>query len=411
MDSKITNLLSQESNRQNEGIELIASENYPSKDVRSACGSIAICKYAEGYPNHRYYGGCSNIDQIEQLAIDRICKLFNCNYANVQPHCGSTANMAAYRALLPHGGKILSLDLNSGGHLTHGSPVSFSSKQYEFNFYHLDENGMIDFEDVEKQIERFEPDVVLCGFSAYPYMINFNRFRTIVDNWSLILKKKIYLMADIAHIAGLVIAGEHPSPFPACDIVTSTTHKTLRGPRGGIILWNDNSLSKRINSAVFPHLQGGPLENIIAAKAIMAFEDSKPEFKEYIRNVRINTLTARDVLQEFGAEVSGTDNHLFLLNTIKSYGLTGFEAQKRLEEVNITTNKNMIPGDKLTPAETSGLRIGLAAVTSRGITEDKVRDLFRSIHLYLKGDLDKETLKKIVKSITDTLLDVDELVY
>ena len=407
MDNEIKNLLSFESKRQNEGIELIASENYPSKEVREACGSVAICKYAEGYPNHRYYGGCANIDAIESIAINRICKLFNCNFANVQPHCGSTANFAAYHALLPMGGKILSLDLNSGGHLTHGSPVSFSSDLYHFFFYHLDSTGHIDYEDLKNQIELIEPDVVLCGASAYPYIIDFDKIRSIINECN----PYIYLMADIAHIAGLVAAGRHPSPFPACDVVTSTTHKTLRGPRGGIIMWNNENLSKRINSAVFPYSQGGPLENIIAAKATMALEAASDNFKTYIDNVLINTHVACETLSNLGAVVSGTENHLFLLNTLASFGLTGKDAQEKLELVKITTNKNMIPGDTLSPAKTSGLRIGLAAMTSRGMNAEQVKILFKKIYYYLKGEISTEEISQTVKDITSKLKDIDNLVY
>ena len=407
MDFEINNLLTLESKRQNEGIELIASENYPSREVRKACGSVAICKYAEGYPHRRYYGGCAHIDAIEDLAIERICKLFNCNFANVQPHCGSSANFAAYHALLPMGGTILSLDLNSGGHLTHGSPVSFSSDLYKFHFYQLSPDGHIDYADLKAKIALLKPDLILCGASAYPYIIDFDKIRSIIDAQ----KSYAYLMADIAHIAGLIAAGRHPSPFPACDVVTSTTHKTLRGPRGGIIMWNNENLSKRINSAVFPYTQGGPLENIIAAKAIMAREAASDNFKFYIDNVLLNTKRARDTLANLGAVVSGTENHLFLLNTLASFNLNGKEAQEKLEAVGITTNKNMIPGDTLPPAKTSGLRIGLAAMTSRGLKADQVEFLFEKIYYYLKGEISKEEISSTVKSITSRLLDIDSLVY
>jgi len=403
--SEIRNIINNELERQNNGIELIASENYPSREVLKVCGSILMDKYAEGYPDHRYYGGCKYIDEIEKLAISNICKLFQCNYANVQPHCGSAANMAAYHALMPNGGKILSLDLNSGGHLTHGSPVSFSSHEYEVVFYPLDETGHINYVEVERIALAEKPDVILCGYSAYPYIIDFKKFREIAD------KVSAYLMADIAHIAGLVATGAHPSPFPYCDIVTSTTHKTLRGPRGGIILWNREDLTKRINSSVFPYLQGGPLENMIAGKAVMAEEALQYNFKEYIDNVIMNTKTARDTLARLGCVCSDTENHLFLLNTLASFNLTGLEAQKKLEEVGITTNKNMIPGDTLSPAKTSGLRIGLAAMTSRGITTAQVVELFTMIAGYLGGCINNDYVKSVIKKITSTLLSIDFLNY
>lgn len=398
IDTTLNGLLQQELERQNNGIELIASENYPSSAVLHACGSIAICKYAEGYPGKRYYGGCEYIDAIENLARERVCALFGCKHANVQPHCGSTANFAAYHALLPTGGKVLSLDLNSGGHLTHGSPVSFSSNLYQFDFYCLDKTGHIDFDSLEHKIAEFQPDIVLCGASAYPYTIEFNKFREIIDK----VKPDCFLVADIAHIAGLVAAQEHPSPFPYCDVVTTTTHKTLRGPRGGMILWNRDDLTKPINSAVFPYSQGGPLENIIAGKAFMAHEAAQPEFKSYIQQVKLNTLTMCNTFAHLGCTVSGTDNHLFLLNTRCSFGLTGLEAQKKLEEIGITTNKNMLPNDTLTPAHTSGLRIGCAAITTRGASEVDCALIANIIYLYLRGNLSTEVAKKsVAKIITD----------
>ncbi len=404
-DTEISKLIDEELNRQNKNIELIASENYPSKAILDACGSIAICKYAEGYPEKRYYGGCEYIDKIEQLAIDRMCSLFKCKYANVQPHCGSNANFAAYRALLPNGGTILSMDLNSGGHLTHGSPVSFSSNMYHFEFYPLDKTGHIDFVRLEQLIIATQPDVVLCGGSAYPYVIDFDKFREIINR----VKPNTYLMADIAHIAGLIAAEEHPSPFPACDVVTTTTHKTLRGPRGGAIMWNKEDLTKPINSAVFPFTQGGPLENIIAGKAIMAFEAAKPKFKEYIKQVKENTKTIQSTLKGLGCTVSDTDNHLFLLNTMCSFGITGLEAQKRLEEIGITTNKNMIPGDTLSPAKTSGLRIGCAAITTRGATTSDCVFIAFIIYSYLMNNINKEEATNFVHRLTDNWKSIDSL--
>ena len=403
----INELLNNELERQNNGIELIASENYPSIQVRNACGSIAMCKYAEGYPGKRYYGGCRFIDKIEQTAIDNVCKLFNCKFANVQPHSGSTANFAAYHALLPRGGRILSLDLNSGGHLTHGSPVSFSSDLYEFDFYCLDKDGYIDFNSVKEKILNFKPDIVLCGYSAYPHIVDFKNFRDIINECG----STAFLVADIAHIAGLIAAGEHPSPFPWCDVVTTTTHKTLRGPRGGMILWNRDDLTKAINNAVFPYAQGGPLENIIAAKALMAEEALQPQFKDYIKRVKENTATMANWFKNHNCIVYGTENHLFLLNTLESFRLNGLQAQKKLEEIGITTNKNMIPKDTLSPAKTSGLRIGLAAATSRGATIFDVEDISIIIYYYLKGNIDKDAAALAVKNITNKWKDINNLKY
>lgn len=416
MDITIKELLDLEGKRQNEGIELIASENYPSKDIRDACGSIAIAKYAEGYPGRRYYGGCEYIDQIEQLAIDRVCKLFNCKFANVQPHCGSSANYAAYHALMPNGGTILSLALDEGGHLTHGSPVSFSSHDYNIVNYHLDSKGRLNYsliEDVALNMNPL-PNVILAGYSAYPYNIDFYEFRKIVDkvnNKSVALTGKpcCYLMVDMAHIAGIVAAQLCQSPIPYADIVTTTTHKTLRGPRGGMILTNNSEIAKRVNSAIFPYIQGGPLENIIAAKAIMAYEDGLPQFKKYMSKVLFNTKLLNDELAKYGATVSGTDNHLFLLNTIKSYNMTGKEVQDKLGEIGITLNKNMIQGDLLSPKETSGVRIGCAAITTRDINSAGIIELANIIDSYLKNKTSKETAQYRIGKITSALKDVNKL--
>lgn len=416
MDITIKELLDLEGKRQNEGIELIASENYPSKDIRDACGSIAIAKYAEGYPGRRYYGGCEYIDQIEQLAIDRVCKLFNCKFANVQPHCGSSANYAAYHALMPNGGTILSLALDEGGHLTHGSPVSFSSHDYNIVNYHLDSKGRLNYsliEDVALNMNPL-PNVILAGYSAYPYNIDFYEFRKIVDkvnNKSVALTGKpcCYLMVDMAHIAGIVAAQLCQSPIPYADIVTTTTHKTLRGPRGGMILTNNSEIAKRVNSAIFPYIQGGPLENIIAAKAIMAYEDGLPQFKKYMSKVLFNTKLLNDELAKYGATVSGTDNHLFLLNTIKSYNMTGKEVQDKLGGIGITLNKNMIQGDLLSPKETSGVRIGCAAITTRDINSAGIIELANIIDSYLKNKTSKETAQYRIGKITSALKDVNKL--
>ncbi len=402
MDKEVRELINLETIRQNDGIELIASENYASKEVREMMSSILTNKYAEGYPGKRYYGGCEYIDKVENLAIERACQLFGSKFANVQPHSGSQANAAAYRALLPEGGKILSLVLNDGGHLTHGSPVSFSSHLYTFSFYPL-KDGYLDYDAIEKIAIEEKPDLILCGYSAYPYAIDFKRFKEIAD------KVGAYLMCDMAHIAGLIAAGEHMNPVPYCDIVTSTTHKTLRGPRGGLILTNDEEIIKKVNSAIFPYYQGGPLEHIIAAKAVCFKEAMSDEFKKYAKQIIINTKACADKLKELGAITSGTDNHLFLLNVLDTYGINGKEAQLALEEIGITTNKNMIPNDTLTPGKTSGLRIGFAAVTTRGCTKEEAEEVATIIHKYLKNELDKEAAKKLVHKLTSNWKQIQDI--
>ena len=393
MDREIARFIRLETKRQNIGIELIASENYASKEVRKVCSSILTNKYAEGYPGKRYYGGCEYVDAVEMVAIERVCKLFGAKYANVQPHSGSQANAAAYRALLPEGGKILSLVLNDGGHLTHGSPVSFSSHNYEFVFYPLDKTGHLDYEKILEIAKEEKPNLILAGYSAYPYSIDFKKLREIADAVGS------FLMIDMAHIAGLVAGKQHMNPVPYADIVTSTTHKTLRGPRGGLILTNSEELIKKINSAVFPYYQGGPLEHIIAAKAICFKEALDDSFVEYAKNIIKNTKACRDAFAELGDEVSDTDNHLFLLNTLKSFNLTGLDAQKKLEEINITTNKNMLPNDTLKPNKTSGLRIGFAAVTTRGCDKKDAKEIAKLIHDYLTNLIDQETAKKKVSEL------------
>ncbi len=402
MDNEINKYLKLEQERQNNGIELIASENYASKEIRMMCGSILTNKYAEGYPGKRYYGGCEYVDAIETIAIERACQLFGCKFANVQPHSGSQANAAAYRALLPEGGKILSLVLNDGGHLTHGSPVSFSSHFYSFVHYPLNE-GHLDYDEIERIAKVEKPDLILCGYSAYPYAIDFKRFREIAD------KVGAYLMVDMAHIAGLVAGNQHMSPVPYAHIVTSTTHKTLRGPRGGLILTNDEEIIKKINSAIFPFYQGGPLEHVIAGKAICFKEAMSDEFKEYAKNIVINTKSCADKFKELGAKVSGTDNHLFLLNVLDTYGCNGKEAQIALEEIGITTNKNMIPNDTLPPSKTSGLRIGFAAVTTRGCNKAQAEQVAFIIHHYLNKSLDKEKAQSMVKELTSTWKLIQEI--
>ena len=402
MDKEIFDLINKENIRQNEGIELIASENYASKDVRQACGSILTNKYAEGYPFKRYYGGCEFVDEIESLAIERAKSLFNAKFANVQPHSGSQANAAAYRALLPEGGKILSLVLNDGGHLTHGSPVSFSSHFYNFVHYPLN-NGKLDYEVLRKVALEEKPNLILAGFSAYPYQIDFVRIRKICDEVGSLF------MVDMAHIAGLVAAGLHPSPVGIADVVTSTTHKTLRGPRGGLILTNDEELAKRINSAIFPFYQGGPLEHIIAGKAICFKEASSPEFKSYVKSLMENTKACRDKLASLGAKVSETEVHLFLLNVLDTFGITGLDAQKKLEEIGVTTNKNMIPGDTLKPNKTSGLRIGFAAVTTRGCTKKDAEDIAELIYKYLNNEISTIEAKDKVSKLVENWKPIEEI--
>ena len=400
---KIFELIKLESIRQNEGIELIASENYASKEVREACGSILTNKYAEGYPNGRYYGGCEVVDQVEQLAIDRACELFNAKYANVQPHSGSQANAVAYRALLPEGGKILSLVLNDGGHLTHGSPVSFSSHFYNFVHYPLNKNGKLDYEVIKEIALKEQPDLLLAGYSAYPYAIDFKKLREICD------EAKCLFMVDMAHIAGLIAGGVHQNPVDYADVVTSTTHKTLRGPRGGLVLTNNDKLIKKINSAAFPFYQGGPFEHIIAGKAICFKEALNDEFKQYAKDIIINTKACRDELAKLGAIVSDTDNHLFLLNTLDSYNLTGKKAQELLETINVTTNKNMIPNDTLSPKETSGLRIGFAAVTTRDCNKEDAIKIASLIHKFLKGEITEANAKEEVKVLVSNWKIIEEI--
>ncbi len=414
VDKEIEQFLVKEENRQNEGIELIASENYPSKSVREAQASIFTAKYAEGYPGHRYYGGCENVDAVENIASERLKKLFNAQYVNVQPHSGSQANFAAYHALLNPGDKILSLTLNDGGHLTHGSNVSFSAHTYNFVFYPLGEDAHLDYEIIRKRLDEENPALFLAGYSAYPFDIDFKKMREIIDEHNSRSEIKTLFMVDMAHIAGIIAAKLTKNPVDYCDIVTSTTHKTLRGPRGGIILSNRLDLAKKIDSSVFPYTQGGPLEHVIAAKAICFGEDLKPEFKEYMTHVLENTKACNDELASLGAKVSGTDNHLFLLNVLSSYGINGKIAQTRLERVGITANKNMIHNDALTPGLTSGLRIGFAAATTRGCNEEDAIEIARLIDSILKEkdeDFDVSPYKRKVKEIVSRWKNVMDLEF
>lgn len=399
----LNHLVEKELNRQNHGLELIASENFTSREVRALCGSILTNKYAEGFPGKRYYGGCHVIDEVENLAIELVTKLFHCNYANVQPHSGSSANMIAYAAVLNPGDTILSLSLNEGGHLTHGSPVSFSSRYYKIVHYHLNAKGYIDYDGLAEIAKEHKPQLVLAGFSSYPYAIDFARIKTIAEEVNALF------MVDMAHIAGLIAAGAHPSPFPHADIVTSTTHKTLRGPRGGIILTNSADIIKKVNFACFPGHQGGPLENIIAGKAQCFYEALQPEYKTYIQGVVNNTKACADEFAKLSAVVSGTDTHLFLLNTKKSYQTTGIDAQHKLEEIWITLNKNMLPDDEEKPTVTSGVRIGFAALTTRGMDEAGAREVARIIDGYLSGKLSTVQAQNRVEKLLTVLKDVSRL--
>ena len=389
--SRVYELMIKEKERQEKGIELIASENYISDDIRNALMSVFTDKYAEGYPGKRYYGGCQVVDELETYCQEMWQEVFDTNYhVNVQPHSGTQANMAAFAAVLKPGDKILSLDLNSGGHLSHGSPVSFSGKTYYIYHYSLDEKGYIDYENLEKMIRFHRPKLILAGASAYSREIDFQKIRDIIDTYAtfdLDIPNRYcpYFMVDMSHIAGLVAAGDHQTPFGLADIITTTTHKTLRGPRGGLIFCKED-LAKKIDSAVFPNIQGGPHMNVIAAKAMCAEEALTPEFRNYIHKVCFN---AREMAEEFiriGYKVvtGGTDNHMFLLDLSRTHPhVTGKMAQDKLDEYMITVNKNMVPGDKRKPSETSGIRIGTAAMTTRGWMSRQFVDCARYIGITL----------------------------
>jgi glycine hydroxymethyltransferase len=397
-DQAIFETIEKERKRQEEGIELIASENFVSKEVLEAQGSILTNKYAEGYPGKRYYGGCEFVDIIENLAIDRVKELFDAEYANVQPHSGSQANMAVYQALLKPGDKILGMNLNHGGHLTHGSPVNFSGKLYNFVYYGVTKaEEIIDYEEVRRIAHEEEPKLIVAGASAYSRAIDFKIFREIADEIDA------YLMVDMAHIAGLCATGYHQNPVPYADVVTSTTHKTLRGPRGGIILAKEK-YGKKLNSAIFPGSQGGPLEHVIAAKAVAFFEALQPSFKDYIDQVLKNAKAMAEVFKasDFRVISGGTDNHLFLLDT-SSYNMNGSEVESLLGEVNITVNKNAIPFDELPPTKTSGIRIGTPAMTTRGFKEDEVKKVAELIIRTVENQNNEDILEEVrneVKELT-----------
>ena len=360
-DPELGRMIEAEYKRQARNIELIASENIVSEAVMAAMGSVLTNKYAEGYPGKRYYGGCECVDEVENLAIHRVCQLFGAKYANVQPHSGAQANMAVYQALCKPGDTVLGMSLDNGGHLTHGSPVNQSGLLYNIVPYGVDENGLIDYDALRELAKKEQPKMIIAGASAYPRAIDFAKFAEIAHEVGA------YLFVDMAHIAGLVAAGLHQSPVPYADVVTTTTHKTLRGPRGGVILTNDEELAKKFNKAIFPGTQGGPLEHVIAAKAVCFGEALRPEFKAYQQNVVTNARVLADALQKQGFDLvsGGTDNHLMLIDLRKT-GVTGKELQRRLDEVYITANKNAIPNDPESPFVTSGMRIGTPAVTTRG---------------------------------------------
>lgn len=398
MDKRIREILDKEKNRQRDNIELIASENYVSNDILELQGSIFTNKYAEGYPGKRYYGGCENVDDIENLAIEYVCKLFNVKYANVQPHSGSQANMAVYRALLNHGDKIMGLNLSHGGHLTHGHKLNFSGIDYEVVSYNVDNDSeVIDYNKVREIALKEKPKMIIAGASAYSREIDFKKFKDIA------LEVGAYLMVDMAHIAGLVATGFHMSPIPYADIVTSTTHKTLRGPRGGMILTNREDIIKKINKVVFPGVQGGPLMHVIAAKAQCFYEALQPEFKEYQLQVIKNIKTLEKVLKEEGIRLvsNGTDNHLLLLDVKNSVGITGKKAEEVLDKINITVNKNTIPNDLESPMVTSGIRIGSPAMTTRGFKEEEFAILGKIICKCLKNYDNEEVLKELKEEVLE----------
>jgi glycine hydroxymethyltransferase len=396
-DSKIYELTQKELTRQTNHLEMIASENFTTPAVMEAMGSIFTNKYAEGYPYKRYYGGCEFADEVEQLAIDRAKKLFNCEYANVQPHSGSQANGAVYAALLKAGDKILGMDLSHGGHLTHGAKPSFSGKNYSSFTYGVELDGRIDYDKVLKIAKITQPKIIVCGASAYAREIDFKKFREIADEVGAIL------FADVAHIAGLVVAGEHPSPFPYADVVTTTTHKTLRGPRGGAIFTNNEEIAKKINSAIFPGLQGGPLVHVIAAKAVGFGENLKPEWIEYAKQVKANAKILAKVMIDRGYDVvsGGTDNHLILVSFLDK-DFSGKDADEALGNAGITINKNTVPGERRSPFVTSGVRIGTPALTSRGMGEAEFEIIANKICDVL-DDINNTQLQAVIKQELEQL--------
>ena len=398
MDPKIIEILEKEEKRQQENIELIASENYASDFVRLLQGSVFTNKYAEGYPGKRYYGGCEYIDEMENLAISYVCQLFNVKYANVQPHSGSSANMAVYRALLKKGDKVLGLDLSHGGHLTHGHKMSFSGQDYEIVSYDVDPvTEMLNYDEIRALALKEKPKMIIAGASAYSRIIDFKKFREIADEVGA------YLFVDMAHIAGLVAAGLHPNPCLYADVVTSTTHKTLRGPRGGIILTNNEEIAKKINKTVFPGIQGGPLEHVIAAKTQCFYEALQPEFIDYQNQVLKNMQALIGVLKEADFKIisNGSDNHLILVDVKTSCGLTGKEAEELLDKIHITVNKNTIPNETESPMITSGIRMGTPAMTTRGFKEKEFKKVGEIIVKALRNSQDEKQLQELKKEVLD----------
>lgn len=401
MDKLIRKSVLNELRRQRNNIELIASENFVSKDILKLQGSVLTNKYAEGYSGKRYYGGCKYIDEVETLAIKYACELFDCKYANVQPHSGSSANMAVYKALLNVGDKVMGMNLSHGGHLTHGHPINFSGLDYNIVSYDVNlKTEMLDYDEIEALALKEKPKMIIAGASAYSRFIDFKRFRSIAD------KCGAYLMVDMAHIAGLVATGLHETPIPYADVVTTTTHKTLRGPRGGMILTNNEEIIKKINKTIFPGIQGGPLMHVIAAKAECFYEALQPEFKDYIKSVVKNAKVLSDTLKSEGFRIvsGGTDNHLMLVD-VKSIGLTGKEAEKILDAINITCNKNTIPNETESPMVTSGIRLGTPAMTTRGFNESDFKEVALIISEALKNRNDKNKMKELknrVKNLTNS---------
>lgn len=396
MDPKIKEALDKERKREQDNIELIASENFVSKSILELQGSIFTNKYAEGYPHKRYYGGCANVDTIEELAIEYAKKLFHAEYANVQPHSGSQANMAVYRALLEPGDKVMGMNLSHGGHLTHGNPVNFSGHDYEFIPYNLNpETEELDYEEIRRIALKERPQMIVAGASAYSRSIDFAKFQDIAHEVGA------YLFVDMAHIAGLVAAGLHQNPTLFADVVSSTTHKTLRGPRGGLILTNNEEIIKKINKTIFPGIQGGPLMHVIAAKAQCFYEALQPEFKTYQEQVIKNAKILAKTLEEEGFKIisGGTDNHLMLVDVKNTLGLTGKEAEEILDKINITVNKNTIPNETESPSKASGIRLGTPAMTTRGLKEEDFATIGHIIARALKNKDNEDVLKGLQKEV------------
>ena len=409
-DEQVFESVERELNRQRNNIELIASENFVSKEILELAGSVLTNKYAEGYPGKRYYGGCQFVDEVETLAINRLKELFGCEYANVQPHSGAQANTAVYLALLNHGDKVLGMSLADGGHLTHGHPLNYSGINYEFYSYGVSrDTETIDYDEYKRKVEEIKPKLVVAGASAYSRIIDFEYMAKIAhENGAL-------FMVDMAHIAGLVAAGLHPSPFPYADVVTTTTHKTLRGPRGGVIMCNEE-LGKAIDKAVFPGMQGGPLMHIIAAKAACFYEALQPEFKDYAKQIMKNAKALEQSLKEEGFRLvaDGTDNHLILIDVKASCGMSGKKAERLLDEIHITANKNAIPFDTEKPFKASGIRVGTPAMTTKGFDENDFREVGKIIAYRLKNDETdsvKEECLKRVKALTDKVTMYQDKTY